>query len=328
MWKKKKVLVTGAGGFIASHLVEKLVDLGSEVTCFIRYNSRGDIGMINLLPEEKRKKLCIIAGDLRDSDAMRDATMDKDVVFHLGALISIPYSYVHPREYVETNIIGTLNILTSSLRNKVGKIVHTSTSEVYGTARYVPIDEEHPLQGQSPYSASKIGADKLAESFYLSYNLPVATIRPFNTYGPRQSGRAIIPTIIMQALKSENIHLGSLGPTRDFTFVDDTIEGFLRVAESDISAGKVINIGSNFEISVTELVKKISGLMGKKLKIVTESARKRPVKSEVNRLWADNRRAKRLLAWKPKVSLDEGLLRTIDYISANLDRYTTERYII
>jgi NAD dependent epimerase/dehydratase len=327
-WRKKKVLVTGAGGFIASHLVEKLVDSGAEVTCFIRYNSRGDIGMIGLLPKEKKKRLRIVAGDLRDSDAIRDITRKKDVVFHLGALISIPYSYVHPREFVETNIVGTLNILTSSLRNKVAKIVHTSTSEVYGTARYVPIDEKHPLQGQSPYSASKIGADKLAESFYLSYNLPVATIRPFNTYGPRQSSRSVIPTIIMQALKSENIHLGSLGPTRDFTFVDDMVEAFFRVAESNVSAGKVINIGSNFEISVTELVEKVSRLMGKKLKIIRDSARTRPVKSEVNRLWADNRKAKKLLGWKPKVSLEEGLLKTIDYISMNFDRYTTERYII
>lgn len=322
------VLVTGAGGFIASHLVEKLVDLGSEVTCFIRYNSRGDIGMIDLLPKEKKKKLCIIAGDLRDSDAIRDVTKNKDVIFHLGALISIPYSYLHPREVVETNIIGTLNILTSSLKNKVPKIIHTSTSEVYGTARYVPIDEKHPLQGQSPYSASKIGADKLAESFYLSYNLPVATIRPFNTYGPRQSGRSVIPTIIMQALKSENIYLGSLESTRDFTFVDDMVEAFFRVAESDASAGKVINIGSNFEISVNELVEKISNLMGKKLKIISDSTRIRPVKSEVNRLWADNRKAKRLLGWKSRVSLEEGLLKTIDYISMNFNRYTTERYIV
>ena len=242
----KKILVTGAGGFIGSHLTERLVELGANVNAFLRYNSRNDWGLIELLTKEKLDKIEVVMGDLKDADAVRHAAKDIDIIFHLGSLIAIPYSYIHPRETIETNIIGTLNVLMAAKEHEVEKIIHTSTSEVYGTAKYVPIDEKHPLQGQSPYSPSKIGADKIAESFYRSYHLPLAIIRPFNTYGPRQSSRAVIPTIITQALTKGKIFLGSLHPTRDYTYVKDVVEAFIKVAESPKSIGEVINIGSNF----------------------------------------------------------------------------------
>jgi len=272
-WNKKSVLVTGAGGFIGSHLTEYLVELGANVKAFVRYNSRNDWGMLELLPEEKLSQIEVITGDLKDADAVRHAAKDVDIIFHLGSLIAIPYSYIHPRETIETNILGALNVLMAAKENNVEKVIHTSTSEVYGTARYVPIDENHPLQGQSPYSASKIGADKIAESFYRSFNLPVAIIRPFNTYGPRQSARAVIPTIITQALTKEKIFLGSLHPTRDYTYVKDVVEGFIKVAESSKSVGEVINIGSNFEISIGDLANKIISLIGKNAEIVTDPVR-------------------------------------------------------
>ncbi|RLB87108.1 MAG: NAD-dependent dehydratase, partial [Deltaproteobacteria bacterium] len=316
-WNKKSALVTGAGGFIGSHLTEHLVELGANVKAFVRYNSRNDWGMLELLPEEKLSQIEVITGDLKDADAVRHATKDVDIIFHLGSLIAIPYSYIHPRETIETNILGALNVLTAAKENNVEKVIHTSTSEVYGTARYVPIDENHPLQGQSPYSASKIGADKIAESFYRSFNLPVAIIRPFNTYGPRQSARAVIPTIITQALAKEKIFLGSLHPTRDYTYVKDVVEGFIKVAESPKSVGEVINIGSNFEVSIGDLANKIISLIGKNAEIVTDPVRVRPQDSEVERLWCDNTKAKRLLGWEPKTSLDEGIKKTIDWISNN-----------
>lgn len=316
-WSKKKVLVTGAGGFIGSHLVERLVDLGADVIGFVRYNSRNDWGLLEIIPHHMLDSLEVVSGDLMDFDAVSSAAKDVDVIFHLGSLISIPYSYNRPRDTIENNILSTLNILTAARNRGVEKIVHTSSSEVYGTAQYVPIDEKHPLQGQSPYSASKIGADKIAESFYCSFDLPVATIRPFNTYGPRQSARAIIPTIITQAIEQETIKLGSLFPTRDYTYVKDTVNGFIRVAESNSSVGEVINIGSNFEVSMGDLAEKISCLLNKKISIVQDPSRVRPLKSEVQRLWCDNAKARRLLDWEPQVSLEEGLRETIEWMKEN-----------
>ena len=325
-WSKKSVLVTGAGGFIGSHLTEHLVELSATVKAFVRYNSRNDWGLLELLPEEKLNKIEVIMGDLKDADAVRHSAKEVDIIFHLGSLIAIPYSYAHPRETIETNIWGALNVLTAAKENNIEKIIHTSTSEVYGTARYVPIDEEHPLQGQSPYSASKIGADKIAESFYRSFDLPVAIIRPFNTYGPRQSARAVIPTIITQALTKEKIFLGSLHPTRDYTYVKDVVDAFIKVAESAKSVGEVINIGSNFEISIGDLANKIFSLSGKNAEILTDSPRIRPSKSEVERLWCDNTKATELLKWAPKTSLDEGLKKTIGWISDNISLYKPELY--
>ena len=326
-WKNKKVLITGAGGFIGSHLAEKMVCMGAKTRIFIRYNSRNDWGMIDLMPCKIRDRIEVVAGDLKDADAVRKAVKGMDIVFHLGALIGIPYSYVHPRDVVETNIMGTFNVLDACREFNVEKVVHTSTSEVYGTAQYVPIDEKHPLQGQSPYSASKIGADKIAESFYRSYDLPVATIRPFNTYGPRQSARAIIPTIITQTLERDRIViLGSLSPTRDFTYVDDVVNGFIRTAECKKSVGEVINIGSGFEISIGELAKKIIKIMGKKMKIISEPERIRPVHSEVERLLADISKARKLFKWEPVISLEEGLKRTVEWVKREKERYKTKIY--
>ena len=327
-WDKRKVLITGAGGFIGSHLTEKLVKLGAQVKAFVRYNSRNDRGLIEILPSHIKDKIEIIMGDLRDPEAVRNATKDIDIVFHLGALIAIPYSYIHPREVVETNVMGTLNILNSARDYGVENIIHTSTSEVYGTAQYVPIDEQHPLQGQSPYSASKIGADKLAESFFRSFDLPISIVRPFNTYGPRQSARAVIPTIISQALTRNEIFLGSLFPTRDLTYVDDIVDGYIKVAVSDKAMGEVINLGSGFEISIGDLAKKILNVLKKNIKIVTHSDRVRPSKSEVERLFADISKAKKLIGWEPKISLDEGLSYTIEWYKKNIERYKTDIYNI
>ena len=325
-WNKKSVLVTGAGGFIGSHLTECMVELGTSVKAFVRYNSRNDWGLLELLPKETRDRIKVITGDLKDADAIRHAVEEVDIIFHLGSLIAIPYSYIHPRETIETNIVGTLNVLIAAKENNIEKLVHTSTSEVYGTARHVPIDEDHPLQGQSPYSASKIGADKIAESFYRSFDLPIAIIRPFNTYGPRQSARAVIPTIITQVLTKEKIFLGSLHPTRDYTYVKDVVEGFIKVAQSSKSVGEVINICSNFEISIGDLANTIISLVGKNAEIITDPARVRPQDSEVERLWCDNTKAKRLLGWEPKTSLDEGLKRTIEWVLDNINLYKPELY--
>ena len=326
-WKNKKILVTGAGGFIGSHLTERLVELGADVSALVRYNSRNDWGMIELFSEETKEKINVIAGDIKDGDAMRWAAKDMDIIFHLAALIPIPYSYIHPRESIETNIVGTLNVLLAAKENNVERIIHTSTSETYGTAQYVPIDEKHPLHGQSPYSASKIGADKIAESFFLSYGLPVATLRPFNTYGPRQSARAVIPTIITQALTMKKVFLGSRHPTRDLTYVSDTVESFIKIAEADDRVlGEVINIGSNFEISIADLAKKIVSLIDDTIPIKFDEKRVRPEKSEVERLWVDNTKAKKMLGWKPKVLLDDGLKSTIEWISENIGIYKPKIY--
>jgi dTDP-glucose 4,6-dehydratase len=327
-WQGRKVLVTGAGGFIASHLVERLVGEGAQVRAFVRYNSRNEIGLLRQLSPEVLKQLDVISGDLRDMEAIRAAAQNMDTIFHLGALIAIPYSYQHPREVIETNIMGTLNVLTAARDLGVRRVVHTSTSEVYGTACYTPIDEAHPLQGQSPYSASKIGADKIAESFYRSFNLPVVTLRPFNTYGPRQSARAVIPTIISQTLTRNEVHLGSLDTWRDFTFVTDTAEGFICVAAADNILGQEINLGNNAAISIGELAEKIFALIGRKPKIVTETQRLRPEKSEVMKLHASNQKARELIGWSPQVSLDKGLGLTIEWIRNHLELFKPDQYTV
>jgi dTDP-glucose 4,6-dehydratase len=326
MTQMDTILVTGAGGFIGSHLVETLARRGDRVRAFVRYNGRSDPGLLRDLPDDLRARVEIVFGDLRDSHAVREAARGVDTIFHLGALIAIPYSYVHPRETVETNVIGTLNVLEAARAHGVRRVVHTSTSEVYGTARFVPITEDHPLQGQSPYSASKIGADKLVESFYLSFGLPVVTVRPFNTYGPRQSARAVIPTIITQALTRPIVHLGDLRPTRDLNFVSDTVAGFLAAAERDQAVGQVINLANNDEISVGELAEKIIALIGRPVTIEVDESRLRPESSEVFRLHGDNRLARELLGWTPQVDLDEGLRHTIEWIARHLDRYDPSRY--
>jgi len=323
-----KTLVTGAGGFIGSHLVEELVNRGASVRAMVHYNSRNDWGNIELLPKEIQNKIEIVSGDIRDPFFTRKAVRGCDIVFHLAALIAIPYSYIAPKDFVDTNVVGTLNILQASLDEKVKKVVHTSTSEVYGTALYTPIDEGHPLQGQSPYSASKIAADKIAESYYRSFDLPLVIIRPFNTFGPRQSARAVIPTIITQALSSEEVQLGLLTPVRDFTYVKDTVEGFIKAAESEKSVGEVINIGSGKGISIKELVEIIIKLIDKKVKITMDPRRLRPEKSEVMVLVCENRKARNLLKWSPRFSLENGLKETIAYISRHLKEYKPEVYNI
>jgi len=328
MWQGKKVLVTGAGGFIGSHLTEALLKAGAHVRVFIRYNSRDGRGNLEDLEPSLLGQLEIVAGDLRDADAIDRAVKGRDVVFHLAALVGIPYSYQNPREVVETNVLGTFNVLISARDHEVERVICTSTSEVYGSALYVPIDEKHPLQGQSPYSASKIGADKIAESFYASYNLPVVTIRPFNCYGPRQSARAIIPTLITQALASKEVKLGNLEAKRDFTFVEDTVAGFLAAAIEPKAIGKVINVGSGQEISIGELAELVLKTTQSSAKLVIDPQRIRPSKSEVNRLLADNRLAKEILGWEPKVSFAEGIYRTVAWIEKNLDRFQVGKYQI
>lgn len=332
---QSRILVTGADGFIGSHLVEELVRRGHNVRAFVLYNSFNSWGWLDESPRDIRSNLDVFAGDIRDPNGVRQAMKDCDIVLHLAALIAIPYSYHSPDTYVDTNVKGTLNIVQAARELGVEKVVHTSTSEVYGTARFVPITEEHPLQGQSPYSASKIGADQIAMSFYTSFGTPVATIRPFNTYGPRQSARAVIPTIITQiANGAKQIKLGAVHPTRDFNFVRDTVRGFIAVAESEKSVGEVINIGSNFEITVGDTAALIAELMGGTAQIVTDNVRLRPEKSEVERLWASNAKAKELTGWEPEYGGIEGLTRglkeTIDWFSQpeNLKRYKGDVYNI
>lgn len=320
------VLITGAGGFIGSHLVEHLARQDVHVRCFVRYNSRGDYGLLSLVSGDIRACIDIVQGDLRDMDAVREAARGVTTIYHLGAIIPIPYSYIHPREVIETNVMGTLNVLTAAQEHGGIRVVHTSTSEVYGTAQYAPIDEAHPLQGQSPYAASKIAADKIAESFHLSYDLPVVTVRPFNAYGPRQSARAIIPTLITQALTRDQVMTGDLTPTRDFTYVEDLAGAFVRAGQSEAAIGQVIHIGSGHEITMGDLAQRIIGLIGRPVALVEDTRRLRPSKSEVRRLLADSRRAETLLGWRPSVSLDQGLQRTIDWIANHLDRYQIDRY--
>jgi NAD dependent epimerase/dehydratase len=323
-WQGKRVLVTGAGGFLGSHLVERLVTSGARVRALVRYNSRNDWGLLKLLPDAVKGEMEVVSGDLTDPFCASRIVNGCPVVFHLAALIAIPYSYTAPAQYVAVNCGGTLNLLEAARLQGVQWFVHTSTSETYGTARYVPIDESHPLTGQSPYAASKIGADKLAESYHRSFGLPVVTIRPFNTFGPRQSARAIIPTIITQALSGEAIRLGHLKPRRDLTYVSDTIAGFLKGALAPQAVGQVINLGTGIAVSVGELAQMILKLLGLSKEIVPEAGRMRPEDSEVWHLQCDNRRARELLGWRPEVSLEEGLRRTIGYIGANLNLYKPE----
>lgn len=328
-WYGKEVLVTGAAGFIGSHLTEELIKQGAKVKVFVRYNSRSGLGNLQDLDPKLLSEIEVHTGDLGDSNAVERAVQHSDVVFHLGALVGIPYSYQNPREVVETNVLGTLNILVGAREHGVGRVVHTSTSEVYGSALYVPIDEKHPLQGQSPYSASKIGADKLAESFYASYELPVVTVRPFNCYGPRQSARAVIPTLITQALAGDVIHLGNTETRRDFTFVVDTVNAFLAAAHVEEAVGKVFNAGSGKEISIGSLAQLICEIAGNSgARVVIDQNRLRPEKSEVNRLMADARLAGEVLGWKAQISLEEGVNRTAEWIKNHLERFQAGKYQI
>lgn len=325
-WQGVKVLITGAGGFIGSHLTERMVELGANVRGMVHYNSRNNWGLIEVLPKSIQKEIEIFTGDIQDPFSVQKAVADREVVFHLAALIAIPYSYIAPASYVDTNVKGTLNVMQAGLQANVSKIVHTSTSETYGTAIYTPIDEKHPLQGQSPYSASKIGADKIAESYYLSFNLPVATIRPFNTYGPRQSARAVIPTIISQALTRDKIKLGSLTPVRDLNYAKDTANGFIKIAESEATVGKVVNVGFGKGITIGELAKKIAQLLNKEIKIEADEARVRPEKSEVMQLICDNHLIKELTGWEPQYTLEQGLTETIEFIRQNQGLYKPDIY--
>lgn len=327
-WNDKTVLVTGAGGFIGSHLVEELTNRGAKVRALVRYNARGDWGNLDFLSAEVKAKLEVLSGDVRDPFFMDRAVEGAHTVFHLASLIAIPYSYAAPQSYVDTNISGTLNVLQAAMRHKTPKVIHTSTSETYGTALYTPIDEKHPLQGQSPYSASKIGADKLAESYNRSFDLPVATIRPFNTFGPRQSARAVIPTIISQALTRDHIELGSLSPVRDLTFVSDTVNGFLHVAQTEACVGEVTNVGNGHGITIGELARKILSLMNADLPIKSSDERVRPEKSEVFTLICDNSRAREAMGWRPQVSLDEGLAQVIEWVRANPSLFRAEEYTV
>lgn len=325
--KNKTILVTGADGFIGSHLTEALIELGAEVKALSQYNSFNSWGWLESI--ENLDQIEVLTGDIRDPHYCKQITKGVDIIFHLAALIAIPYSYVAPDSYVDTNIKGTLNICQAALEHGCQRIVHTSTSEVYGTAQYVPIDEKHPLQPQSPYSASKIGADAMAMSFHNAFDLPVVTARPFNTYGPRQSARAVIPTIITQiAAGSTEIELGDISPTRDFNYVIDTCNGFIALAGCDQAIGRTVNIGSNFEISVADTLKLIKELMGSQVRFITDETRLRAEKSEVFRLWCDNSLLQELTGFKPEYDLKKGLQETIDWFTRpeNLARYKTGIY--
>lgn len=329
----KKILITGADGFIGSHLTEALVRAGYKVRAFVFYNSFNSLGWLDHCGEDVKGNFEIFSGDIRDPSGVRAAVKGCDAVMHLAALIAIPYSYHSPDTYVDTNIKGTLNIVQAARDLDIAKVVHTSTSEVYGTARFVPITEDHSLHGQSPYSASKIGADQIAMSFYTSFGTPVATLRPFNTYGPRQSARAVIPTIITQIANGKRqIKLGAVHPTRDFNYVSDTVNGFIAALKSDQSVGEVINIGSNFEISIGDTARKIAEVMGVEIEILTDEQRLRPEKSEVERLWASNEKARKLLGWQPKYGglegFCQGLTETVAWFGepAHLAPYKFDAY--
>jgi len=322
--KEKKILITGSDGFIGSHLVERFLKENANIRAFVYYNSFNSWGWLENLSNEEKEKIEIFTGDIRDTNAVRTALKDIDIVCHLAALIGIPYSYVAPQSYIDTNVKGTLNVIQAAKDYNIEKVIITSTSETYGSAMYIPIDEKHPYQPQSPYSASKIAADQIALSFYYSYDLPVSIIRPFNTYGPRQSARAIIPTIITQILeKKEIIEIGNLYPKRDFTYVLDLCDAYIEICKKDNISGEIINIGSSTEISIKDLIMKIKKLMNSEIKIISNTTRVRPEKSEVNRLVADNSKAYQLLNWKPKTNLLDGLELTIDWFNQeeNLKNY-------
>ncbi|WP_371803578.1 NAD-dependent 4,6-dehydratase LegB [Candidatus Lokiarchaeum ossiferum] len=325
----KKILVTGADGFIGSHLVELLLEENCEVNALVFYNSFNSWGWLDAFSKEKLDKINVVAGDIRDPNNMREITKNIDIIFHLAALIAIPYSYFAPDSYVDTNIKGTLNILQAARINKCEKVIITSTSEVYGTAKYVPIDEFHPMQGQSPYSATKIGSDRIAESFYRSFNLPICIARPFNTFGPRQSARAIIPSLISQLCSGkEEIQMGSVHPTRDFVYVKDTANGFIEIAKSDESIGQEFNIATQTEISMGDLAQKLINLINANAKIVIDEERLRPVSSEVDRLLGSNKKIQEYTNWKPQFTLEESLKCTIEWFKNpnNLEKYKTNIY--
>ena len=323
----KKILVTGADGFIGSHLVETLLEEGYEVRAFVLYNSFNNWGWLDTFPKEKLGKIEVFCGDVRDPNAVRKAAEDVDAVFHLAALIAIPYSYYAPDAYVDTNIKGTLNVLQAARDLNLERVLVTSTSEVYGTAQYVPIDEKHPFQGQSPYSATKIGADRIAESFYRSFELPVTIVRPFNTFGPRQSARAVIPTIITQLLAGKTeIKLGSLTPTRDFNYVKDTARGFLEIYRSDRTIGQEINIATQKEISIGQLAEELIRQINPEARIVCDEQRLRPTKSEVERLLGCNKKIRELTDWEPRYTFEQGLAETIEFLKKNMDKYKVDIY--
>lgn len=327
-WNSKKVLVTGAGGFIGSHLTEVLLELGAIVTALVHYNSVSSWGMLEGLGEQNPDNLRVVLGDIQDQFMMKKITEGQEIVFHLAALIAIPYSYLAPNSYIATNVQGSANVFQACLENKVKKVVTTSTSEVYGTAKYTPIDEVHPLQGQSPYSASKIASDMIAMSFSSSFELPIAILRPFNTYGPRQSDRAIIPTIISQALANRRVEIGSLEPLRDLNFVLDTVRGFLSLAESDFRNGEVFNLSSGKQISIGALARMIVNKIDSNIPITSSENRARPTRSEVMSLLGDNSLLLKSTVWRPKYSLDRGLDLTIEYVRRNLSRFKANRYIV
>jgi len=323
---KSKVLVTGAGGFIGSHLCEYCLAEGAAVRAFVHYNSRNDWGMLEDVGRKALKNIEIIVGDLRDSDAVRRAVQGCSRVFHLGALIGIPYSYINPADVIQTNVTGTLHVLQACVEYSVERVIQTSTSEVYGTAQYVPMDEQHPLHPQSPYAASKVGSDKLAESYYRTYDLPVVIIRPFNTYGPRQSPRAVLPAIIIQALRSRTVRLGNLETRRDLTYVKDTAKAFVAAATKAKIEGETIQLGFGRDYSVGELAKMVGGILHKKLRIASDAGRLRPEASEVGRLLASNEKAKQRLDWQPAVRLDDGLERTVRWFKHRMDFYKSDLY--
>ncbi|GBF12462.1 NAD-dependent 4,6-dehydratase LegB [Tepidibacillus sp. HK-1] len=325
----KKILITGSDGFIGSHLTERVLEEGYDIRAFVLYNSLNTWGWLDTLPKEKLDQIEIFTGDVRDPNGVREAMKGVDEVFHLAALIAIPFSYHSPDMYVDTNIKGTLNVLQAARDLETSRVLITSTSEVYGTAQYVPIDEKHPYQGQSPYSATKIGADRLAESFYRSFNMPITIVRPFNTYGPRQSARAVIPTIITQLLAGkEEIKLGSLTPTRDFNYVKDTANGFIEIAKSDKTIGEEINIATQQEISIGQLAEELIRQINPNARIVCDEQRLRPEKSEVNRLLGSNEKIKRLTNWTPQYTFEQGLAETIEFFRHNLDKYKIDIYNI
>jgi len=326
IWDGKKVLVTGAGGFVGSHLTEALVQEGARVRAFIHYNALGRNGWLD--ESDAIAGIEVHAGDIQDRDSVLAACRDTEVVFHLAALIGIPYSYHAPLSYVRTNVEGTLNVLQAARAAGVERVIHTSTSEVYGSAQYVPIDENHPLQGQSPYSASKIAADKLAEAFHRSFGLPVVTVRPFNTYGPRQSPRAVVPTIVGQYLFEDVLRLGSLSPVRDLSFVSDTVDGFLAAASVPESVGRILNLGTGSGISIQDLIGIVSSVVGRDLPLEIDEARKRPSASEVERLVADNSEMRSLTGWSPVVSLEEGLGATADWLRQHARFWQFGRYAV
>lgn len=325
-WAGRRCLVTGAGGFIGSHLVEELVRSGAHVRAFVRYTSEPHLGLLADTDPDVMGNVELVRGDIRDAAALDSATSGVSTVFHLAALIGIPYSYAHPRDVFETNTLGTMNVVSAVLANDVEHLVHTSSSEVYGTARYTPIDEAHPLQGQSPYSASKIACDKIVESFVDTYDLPATVVRPFNTYGPRQSARAVIPTVLSQVVAAETVRVGSLSPRRDFTFVSDTVAGLMAAGRTLRQTGLVVNLGTGSAISIRELLERTSSVVGRSLAVVECDDRRRPAKSEVMELLSDNRRAKELFGWRPQIDLEEGLKRTLAWIGDHAERYRVGTY--